>query len=141
VLAALIPRSEPDDRCSGKVHQPHRTNLTACNLRRPADLHQRSSPTFLRLDGTQEVSILGLQKVSSAAGRRVSDGLEWLSFPTEQSVEGKRLGRHVQLDPRLQDCQARRAPEIAGERARDPQARQRIGEAVAAVGPGDPQPR
>jgi hypothetical protein len=71
----------------------------------------------------------------------VSDGLEWLSFPTEQSVEGKRLGRHVQLDPRLQDCQARRAPEIAGERARDPQARQRIGEAVAAVGPGDPQPR
>jgi hypothetical protein len=30
----------------------------------------------------------------------------------EQSAEGKRLGRHVQHDPRLRDCQARRAPEI-----------------------------
>ena len=30
----------------------------------------------------------------------------------EQSVEGKRLGRHVQHDPGLRDCKARRAPEI-----------------------------
>jgi hypothetical protein len=30
----------------------------------------------------------------------------------EQGAEGKRLGRHVQLDPGLRDCQARRAPEI-----------------------------
>ena len=30
----------------------------------------------------------------------------------DQSVEGKRLGRHVQHDPRLRDFQARRAPEI-----------------------------
>jgi hypothetical protein len=30
----------------------------------------------------------------------------------EQSVEAKRLGRHVQLDPRLRDCQGRRAPEV-----------------------------
>jgi hypothetical protein len=33
----------------------------------------------------------------------------------EQSVEGKRLGRHVQHDPRLRDFQARRAP---GDRQR-----------------------
>ena len=31
---------------------------------------------------------------------------------TEQSAEGKRLGRHVRHDPRLRDCQACRAPEI-----------------------------
>jgi hypothetical protein len=30
----------------------------------------------------------------------------------EQSVKGKRLGGHVQHDPRLRDCQGRRAPEI-----------------------------
>jgi hypothetical protein len=70
VLAALIPRSEPDDRCSGKVHQPHRTKLTACNLRRPADLHQRSSPTFLRLDGMQEVSILGVTEGELSSGQK-----------------------------------------------------------------------
>jgi hypothetical protein len=35
----------------------------------------------------------------------------------EQSVEGKRLGRHVQLDPRLRDCQDRGAPEIVSREA------------------------
>lgn len=30
-----------------------------------------------------------------------------------QGAEGKRLGRHVRHDPRLRDCQACRAPEIA----------------------------
>ena len=52
------------------------------------------------------------------------NGLDGLSFSTQQSVGGNALGRHVQLDPRLQDCQAHRAPEIASERPHDPQARQ-----------------
>jgi hypothetical protein len=39
-----------------------------------------------------------------------SDDILVVHFPG-QSVEGKRLGRHVQHDPRLRDL-ARRAPEI-----------------------------
>lgn len=52
------------------MHRPHRTKLTARNLRRPADLHQRPSPTFLRLDGMQEVSILGVTEGELSSGQK-----------------------------------------------------------------------
>lgn len=70
------------------MHRPHRTKLTACNLRSPltriSDLHRPSCASM----ACKRSQFWGLQKVSSAAGRRVSDGLEWLSFSTEQSVGG-----------------------------------------------------
>jgi len=53
----LTLKGQTANKCSSEVQQPHRTEPTASDSHRPADLRQRPSVTFLPLNGKEEVLV------------------------------------------------------------------------------------